>query len=220
MARPRICASIINNDLEAMKKVEPLVDLLEVRIDIIGSSWPELVKHLDKPWIACNRRTEEDGRWPGSESKRIDELLQAIELGADIVDIELSTPDINKVVKQIKGRVKCLLSYHDLKATPKLEKMREIVQRQLATGADICKVVTTARSFADNLNVLQLIHDFPEIKIVALAMGDPGQISRVLCPLVGGYLTYASIETGRESAPGQLSVNDLRFIYGMLNDGK
>jgi 3-dehydroquinate dehydratase type I len=203
-----------------VKKIEPLADLLEVRIDLIGDSWRALVKHFAKPWLACNRRAEEGGRWRGSASERIDELLQAIKLGAAIVDIELSTPDIDKIVREIKGLVKCLLSYHDLEGTPSLEKMREIIRKQLAAGADICKVVTTARSFADNLATLQLISDFPESRVVAFAMGDLWYLSRILCPLVGGDFTYASIEEGKESAPGQITVRDLRKIYGMLKDGR
>ena len=55
MKRPRICAVIVNNDLEAVKGVEPLVDLFEARIDLIGDGWQELVKQLNKPCIACNR---------------------------------------------------------------------------------------------------------------------------------------------------------------------
>jgi len=203
--RPRICATIVNDDLEAVKGIEPLVDLLEVRMDLIDAGWQELVKHLEKPWIACNRSAREGGSWKGSESKRIDELLGAIKLGADIVDIELSTPGVGKVVKEIKNRTKCLLSYHDLKETPSLERMREIVRHQLAAGADICKLVTS---------------DFPETRVVAFAMGAIGYTSRILCPLVGGDFTYASIEEGKESAPGQVTVRDLRKIYGMLKDGR
>ena len=218
--KPRICAVIVNDDLEAVKGVEPLVDLLEVRLDLIGNSWQALVKHLEKPWIACNRSAREGGRWKGSESKRTDELLRAIKLGADMVDIELSTPGVEEVVKEIKNRVRCILSYHDLKETPPLEKMREIIRRQLATGADICKLVTTARSFRDNIATLQLIADFPESRIVAFAMGDLGYLSRILCPLVGGDFTYASIAESTESAAGQITVRDLRNIYGMLQDGR
>jgi 3-dehydroquinate dehydratase-1 len=96
--------------------------------------------------------------------------------------------------------------------------MREIIQKQLATGADICKVVTTAKSFQDNLAALQLIKDFPETRVVSFAMGTPGQISRVLCPLLGGYFTYAAVREGRESAEGQISVMDLREIYRMLEN--
>jgi len=215
--RPKICASIVNNDLEAVKKVGSLVDLFELRIDLIGSGWQEVAKNLSKPWLACNRRAE-DGGWRGGESERIKVLLSAIELGASIIDVELSTPGVEKVVRDIKGRADCLLSYHNLKETPPPVKMREIIENQLAAGADICKVVTTARAFTDNIAVLQLITDFPKTRVVAFAMGDMGQISRVLCPLVGGYFTYASVEEGRESASGQITAKDLKKLYGMLED--
>ena len=56
MKRPRICTVIVNNDLEALKEVKPLVDLFEVRIDLIGDGWQELAKQLNQPWIACNRK--------------------------------------------------------------------------------------------------------------------------------------------------------------------
>jgi len=218
--KPRICAVIVNSELEAVKRVEPIIDLFEVRMDLIGSGWQELVKNLEKTWIACNRSTVEGGSWQGSESKRVDELLGAIDLGAGIVDIELSTPDVEAVVKEVKGRADCLLSYHDLKETPPLEKMREIVRNQLAAGADICKLITTARSFTDNLATFELISDFPETRVVSFAMGALGYTSRVICPLVGGDFIYASIEKGKESAAGQITVEGLRKIYGLLKDGK
>jgi len=189
-------------------------------MDLIGSGWQELVRHLEKPWIACNRSAGEGGSWQGSESKRTDELLGAVKLGAGMVDIELGTPGVETVIKEIKGRADCLVSYHNLKETPPLERMREIVRRQLAAGADICKLVTTARSFADNIATLQLITDFPEARVVSFAMGALGYTSRIFCPLVGGEFIYASIEEGKESAPGQMTVRDLRKIYGMLKDGR
>jgi 3-dehydroquinate dehydratase-1 len=217
-ARPGICAAIVNNDFAAIERVGPLVDFFELRIDLVGDGWREVAARLKKPWIACNRRAGEGGKWRGSESSRIEVLLGALELGAGIVDIELAAPEVEKIVKEIKGRAECLLSYHDLKGTPPLQDMREIIKRQLDTGADICKVVTAARSFADNLAVLQLIGEFPKVKVVAFAMGAAGKISRVFCPLAGGYFTYASIEAGRESAEGQVTAGDLRKIYGMLGN--
>jgi 3-dehydroquinate dehydratase type I len=216
MKRPRICAVIVSNDLEAVRGVEPVVELFEVRIDLIGDSWRELVKQLKKPWIACNRSAEEGGSWQGSEAKRIEELITAIGLGASIVDIELRTEKLEEAVNLVKERAKCLLSFHDLAGTPPLDRLREVVQRELEAGADICKVVTTAQRFEDNLTILQLISDFPKARIVSFAMGTLGFISRVLCPLVGGDFTYAAIEEGRESAPGQITVGDLRKIYRMV----
>lgn len=216
MKKPKICAVIVNKELKAVKGVEPLVDLFEVRIDLIGDGWQELAKQFSKPWIACNRSAEEGGQWPGSEARRIEQLLRAIELGADIVDIELETKNLKNIVPLVRKRTKCLLSFHDLEKTPPLDEMKKIVGRQLKAGADICKVVTTAREFEDNPTVLQLISEFPEVKLISFAMGPLGATSRVLCPLVGGEFTYASIEKGQESAEGQLTVRDLRKIYEMV----
>jgi 3-dehydroquinate dehydratase I len=214
---PKICVALVNDDLADLGTILPLVDMFEVRIDLIGPGWRQVAVQLNKPWIACARRADEGGKWKGKEAERINELLDAVKLGAAIVDVELATPSLLNFVKEIKGKAKCLISYHNVKATPPLDTLRQIVNRQLAAGADICKVVTTARSFADNLTVLDLIAAFsPKYKIVAFAMGTKGQFSRILCPLVGGYFTYASVGEGKESADGQLTVKDLREIYRML----
>ncbi len=216
MKRPKICAVIVGSDLDRVRPAEELADLFEVRIDLVGDSWPALARRLNKPWIACNRVASEDGGWQGSEAGRVNELLKAIKLGADIIDIELATRNLAEVIPAIKARAQCLVSFHDLTGTPSLDRLKEIVERQLDAGADICKVVTTAQRFEDNISVLQLISEFPEAKVVSFAMGPLGLVSRILCPLVGGDFTYASIEAGKESAPGQLTVTDLRKIYEMV----
>ena len=218
MRKPRICAVIVNDDVKAVKDIEPLVDLFEVRIDLVGDTWLDLVTHLSKPWIACNRSADEGGQWQGNEARRIEKLLQAVELGADIVDIELKTKNLAKIIPVVKKRTKCLLSFHDLEKTPSLDTMKEMVRQQLESGADISKVVTTARSFEDNLTVLQLISEFPETVRIAFAMGPLGSVSRILCPLAGGDFTYASIEKGKESAQGQLTVRDLARIYELVRE--
>ncbi len=216
MKRPKICATIVGNNPKSIREVEPLVDLYEVRIDLIGDGWQEVVSQLKKPWVACNRSADEGGKGEKDEARRIETLLKATELGADLVDIELRTSHLAKVIPLIKKKAKCILSFHELERTPPVDEMREIVQRQLEAGADICKVVTTARSFEDNLTVLQLISEFPETKVVSFAMGHLGVASRILCLLVGGYFTYASIEKGMESAPGQITAEELRQIYKMV----
>ena len=216
MKQPKICAVIVNSDITAVKEVEPFADLLEVRLDLIGDGWQDLAKQLSKPWIACNRSADEGGSWKGGEAERIAELVKAADLGASMIDLELKTDNLKPAVARVKKRAKCLLSFHELEGTPPLVEMRAIVHRQLAAGADVCKVVTTAQRFEDNLTVLQLITDFPQARLVSFAMGPLGSLSRVLCPLVGGYFTYASIKEGKESASGQITIEDLRKIYEMV----
>jgi 3-dehydroquinate dehydratase type I len=217
MKKPRICASIINRDLAAIREVEPLVELFEVRIDLIGDGWQKVARQLEKPWIACNRMAQEGGSWQDSEARRKEELLKAIQLGADIVDIELATTNLERVVSLIKKGAKCLLSFHELEKTPALDSLKRIVKKQLAAGADICKVVTTAQKFEDNVTILKLITEFPEARIVAFAMGSLGLPSRILSPLAGGDFTYAAIEKGCESAPGQIQVTELKKLYQVVS---
>ena len=216
MKRPSLCASIITTDIKAIKDIEPLVDLFEVRIDLIGDGWTEIAKQLKKPWIACNRMVEEGGKWQGNEARRIEKLLQAMELGAKIVDVEYNAKNVDNIISFIRKRATCLLSFHDFEKTPPLETLKQTVQKELKAGADICKIVTFAQSFEDNLTVLQLITEFPGKRVVAFAMGPQGMASRVLAPLAGAYFTYGAVEKGKESAPGQIPVVDMQRLYKIL----
>jgi len=216
MKKGKICAVITSEDIAAISKAEPLVDMFEVRIDLIGQGWQEIARDLKKPWIATNRPSGEDGNWRGDETSRQEELLKALGLGADIIDIELATSNLNKLVPIIKKKAQCIISFHDFEKTPPLENLKGIIKKQKAAGADICKVATTATSFEDNLTTLKLITAFPEDKVISFSMGRGGIISRILCPISGGFLTYVSIGNKMESAPGQLSARELSGLYEVL----
>ncbi|MFA5065193.1 MAG: type I 3-dehydroquinate dehydratase [Dehalococcoidia bacterium] len=213
MDKPRICAVITSGNTDVLKRAEPLSDLFELRMDLVGSGWHKLIPHMHKPWIATMRDVSHQGKFTGREEERVNELMRAVELGVSIVDIELDSPALKKTVKRIKGRAKCLISYHNWDETPPLEHLSAIVRQQLAAGAAVCKVVTMARNMNDSLAVLELPGLFPGIDIISFAMGPAGALSRILSPLAGGYLTYASMDGSEGSAPGQISVDLLRNIY-------
>lgn len=217
MSKVKLCASIINTDIASVKKIEPIVDLFEVRIDLIGDGWIEVARQLNKPWIACNRMVEEGGKWDGNEARRIERLLQAIEMGAKIVDIEYNAKNVDNIIRLIKKRADCLLSFHDFQKTPSFDVLKQIVNKELKAGADICKIVTTAQTFEDNLAVMKLFSAFPDVKMVAFTMGTQGFISRIMAPLIGAYFTYGAVRKGVESAPGQLPVSEMLMIYEMVN---
>lgn len=216
MNKVKLCASIINTDVEAVKNIESIVDLFEVRIDLIGDGWVDVARHLTKPWIATNRMVEEGGKWEGNEARRIEKLLQAVELGAKIVDIESNAKNVDNIIRLIRKKATCLLSFHDFQKTPPFDTLKQIVQKELKAGADICKIVTTSQTFEDNLAVMRLYSEFPEVKMVAFTMGPQGFISRVMSPLIGAYFTYGAVKKGSESAPGQLPVSDMLQIYEMV----
>jgi 3-dehydroquinate dehydratase-1 len=216
MKRPRICGVVTARDADAIRNVTPLVDLFELRLDLVGPDWPDAARLLEKPWIATNRVQSEGGKWAGRETQRIAELLRAVGYGAGTVDIELATPDISLIVAQIKDSAECLVSYHNMSETPPLDMLVEIVNGELAVGADICKVATRANNIPDNTVVMNLIARFSKARIIALAMGECGRLSRVRGPLLGCEFAYAAISKGSESAQGQPSVLELISRYKEL----
>jgi 3-dehydroquinate dehydratase type I len=167
--------------------------------------------------IATNRGTDQGGLSPEVDSERIGAVIRACEAGFEYADIELAIPQVGQVTERVKNLgAKAIISHHDFKGTPPKERLDEIMTGMLGAGADICKIVGTATSLEDNLTYLNLIQENPTVSLVSFGMGKTGLLSRVFSPIFGAAYTYASSEAGRESAPGQLTVPELRQIYGIM----
>jgi 3-dehydroquinate dehydratase I len=217
MPSPEICACITSlDDLGAALAVRESVSLYEVRIDLIGPDWTQVAEALTLPWIACNRLASQGGRWSAGESERLATLTRAVELGAGMVDIEVTAPTARAFVSGVKGSARVIVSHHDFERTASGDALERVVELERAVGADICKVVSTARSVDDCLTVIALVRRLKAEPILAFAMGPLGIASRVLSPLAGAQFAYASLRAGRESAPGQLDVRTLRGLYDAI----
>jgi 3-dehydroquinate dehydratase/shikimate dehydrogenase len=156
------------------------------------------------------------------------------------VDVELRS-GFEDVIEAKAGRG-LVLSFHDLSGLPK--DLEELHARMAATGADVVKIVGTARSVTDLGRLMALAHrssserDVPSggadalsgrwRGLVALAMGPLGVPSRILGGRDGAPFTYASVAPGKEAAPGQLpaelladafrvrSIGPATRVYGIL----
>jgi 3-dehydroquinate dehydratase type I len=142
------------------------------------------------------------------------------------VDIEASTEErlISDLAAKISGpggSTKMIVSHHELRGTPPWRGLRQRYEACRALGAQVVKIVTYADSVEDNLRVLQLIpRSLAEGQaIVAFCMGPQGRISRILAPVLGSFISYASLRKGAESAPGQPTVSELRRILRCLKAG-
>lgn len=209
----RICGVISSKNYEIPEKTEEIPDIYEIRIDLIGKNWQSIINKLCKPWIATLRNSREGGKWKGHIEDKWKILNHAVEAGASMVDIELDDVISTKAEYRTKVKVKRILSYHNFNYTPNIEELKSIVNRQIELGADICKIVTFARTMQDNLTLLALPAIFPDYSLISFAMGEKGIVSRLLCPLAGSYMTYASINNQKKSAPGQLPVSILKQFY-------
>ncbi|MCP4267447.1 MAG: shikimate dehydrogenase [Candidatus Brocadiaceae bacterium] len=207
-----ITANSIENTVSEMISASKYADIVELRIDYI----PELqnaeiciekaLKNKTKPVIITNRPEREGGKFSGSEQDRLRLLQKAIELGADYIDVEYDS------IKQITWRNNCkiIISHHNFKETP--HNLSKIYNDICQHKPDIVKIVTYANDITDNIRIFELIKS-AKVPTISFCMGELGYISRILTSKFGGFLTFASLEKGKESAPGQLTVNELSKTF-------
>jgi len=206
--------------LEAIKETNGLADLIELRTDYLRD--PDLALLLnakEKPFIITNRRKEEGGRYRGDEKRRFGILREAIELGAEYVDVEINSERslLRDLIANKKG-TRIVLSFHDFRRTPSLEELKKLFNRMTRMGGNVIKIVSFARSWEDNFNILSLIPYAKEREqeIVAFCMGERGRMSRIFGPFMGAAWTYAALSRGKRSAPGQLTIREMKEIWERL----
>ena len=210
----KLCVPITEPDtdcaLAAMQALPPEVDVVELRLDMM-ESWDlrRLCSARDRPIIATNRPTREGGRCTDPESERLAVLRRAAEFGADYVDVEL---DAVAHLGHLPGPCRRIVSRHETGGTP--SHLNDLLRRILRTDPDVAKIVVTARDAADVPPVLELLRRHGAGRpLIALSMGEEGVASRVLAPKFGAFLTFASRDTGKESAPGQVTVERMLGMY-------
>ncbi len=173
-----------------------------------------LSEHRDVTAIATCRRKANGGSFVGALAAELEVLEKAAQAGAQIIDLEVESAEAAKAAQLVHLRAAgaaLLLSFHDFTRTRSLAQAADRIE---AFRPDYVKVVSTARSLADNLAVLRLIEDRSlSSHIVGIAMGEEGLLSRVLGPRAGGAFTFASLTDGTETAPGQVSARTLLDLY-------
>ena len=140
-------------------------------------------------------------------------LTKAADSGFQLVDIEIQSAQELKrdQFAELKNRVGVILSFHDFKSTKKLEEQFAVLRE---FPADFYKVVTTATNLYDNVTMMKFLQSHSgQHEMVGLCMGEQGIISRVLGVRAGSIFTFGSAAAGEETAPGQITISELRDTY-------
>jgi 3-dehydroquinate dehydratase/shikimate dehydrogenase len=90
-----------------------------------------------------------------------------------------------------------------------------------ASGASLLKIATRANRLSDNLVIAEVLRHAARRRqdVCALAMGRVGIPSRVLGPLWGSWMTFASLPGGEPTADGQLPADQLVDLYRVRRIG-
>lgn len=239
MPRTLICVPIISAAPPIAEQARAAraagAELLELRVDLIGDV-PAVEQFLASrptlPVILTVRGRDEGGAWEGGDDERIALIERLGLLMPGWVDIELAawrrsanlrqkvglvaasaerrTADGEPAVARARNRL--ILSAHNFAATP--SDLRAVFDALLATPSDAIKGAFAAADASDALRVLvELERCAVERDTIALAMGEGGLAARVLARKFGALLTFAALEPGGESAPGQPTIAELRGLY-------
>ncbi len=243
-----ICIPITaRSNKEALHDIEHsclMAGAIEIRMDLIADgSLPALIAAARRSSrkveiiVTCRKKEEAaqvietcapEGETEDRKNKKMATLQQAVDLGADFIDIELSEgsdpiEELKSYCEKGDGSTKLIISCHDFIRTPSLAGLKEIFHQCRKYEPGIVKIVTFARKPEDNLRMLSLIPYARKHKqeIIALCMGEAGKISRVMAPYLGNYLTFAALKREAQSAPGQLTAAEMKKINILLKgDGE
>jgi 3-dehydroquinate dehydratase/shikimate dehydrogenase len=221
---PRLCVAVIGNDPnELVEKAEALVrdnPFLEFRLDYLSKPGLAIARikrftesHAGAVLIATCRRVANGGRFRGSLASQFDVLNKAAAAGCQMVDVELQTASKCKPehLQKLRSRAALILSYHDFRATKKLE---ETLEKMLAFPADFYKIVSTATTLSDNVTMIKfLAREGDRHSLISMCMGEQGIISRVLGVRAGSVFTFAAASPAEATAPGQIPAQELRSVY-------
>lgn len=222
----RVCVAIAAETTDAvlvkLREVERSCDVIEIRLDAMDNpDIKAIVSATTTDLLFTNRPDWEGGWYKGSEEGRIALLLEAVEAGCAFVDLELLAPDNShkRIREAITGSVtRLIISNHDFETTPPAPALLEKVTRMHERGADIGKLITTAKGYEDVLRVLalQVEADRLGLELIAFCMGDAGVISRLATVDLGGFMTYCAADDGGGTASGQIPVESYRKIRQLL----
>jgi 3-dehydroquinate dehydratase/shikimate dehydrogenase len=233
--QPLICTSITASTAGVfMSKTKIALnkgsDIAELRIDSLKNQSPENIKKIISdsclPLIVTNRNKENRGLFPsGNEQKRLSLLLESMEAKPAFIDIELHTEEKDriKIIDAAKKKgIGIICSYHDFVSTPSSEKIIKIFKEVSNTGADIAKLVFTPHTKKDIVNILHAVEyvRYDNMPSTIFGMGDMGQDTRILSPVLGSCLTYCSIKPDPTNGLSQVSVKDTRAIFDLLTKQK
>lgn len=201
---------------DQMLKAKSYTEAFEWRLDYFDSlDMAELKKlrgSLSLPVIFTLRKESHGGVFSGRESKRLKLIEELATLRPDYIDVEYDVEEgFFKKLRDISPSSQIIVSYHDFKKTPDdLDSLLESMQKGVMA---IYKIACMANSTLDMLRMLIFTKKASAThKVAGISMGECGNPSRALGPVVNSAICYSSYEK-EENALFQISLEELHQIY-------
>ena len=235
---PKICVPIVGKTKEeilaaAKSFADVKMDVVEWRVDWFEGVFDfaqvedvlkDLRPALGETPILFTFRTSKEGGEKAIEADAYAELnKKAAATGlVDLVDVEAFIGDtyVEKVVKTShECGVKVIASNHDFRKTPPKAELISRMRKMQELGADIPKIAVMPQSTEDLLTLLSATEEmrrcYADRPVITMSMAGTGVLSRMCGEVFGSALTFGA--AGKVSAPGQIDVEELRTVLGIIH---
>lgn len=217
----RVASIIANNIFIAQSQIAQaaaFADIIELRLDYWAQPLDmavvaKLRSSISLPVMFTLRKASHGGQQEMDKQQRLSSIKELAKLAPDYMDLEWDTPiDLVTALRNAYPNIKLIGSYHNFTETP--TDLKQLFRQIYQPVYHLIKIATMANSIGDTLRLLLFLQEHSQqYPMIGMAMGEYGQVSRILAPVVGSYFSYGSIDAVSVAAPGQLTLADLTSIY-------
>ena len=211
---------------QAQVAKDSCADIIELRIDYlenltlaISSEAICAARTVGLPVIVTCRDKAQGGQNDYPLELRTNILAAAVNAGADHIDCEYDNFKIPRVREKIvqslstAPRAKLILSAHNFKGPWARNGLVDLYEEITADfPAAIPKLIYKAKHINDIFGALDLLHN-KKGELITFCMSEAGLPSRIIAKKLGAYLTFASVDDKKSTAPGQITIDRMRNTY-------
>ncbi|CAN5478256.1 shikimate dehydrogenase [soil metagenome] len=219
-----VCAETADEMIANIKRAEEFADIVEVRFDCLDKGefnyarddqWKAtsivhariITSAVETPLLTTFRTKDQGGRRELTELERNNFWGSGCE--TDYADFEEDQMESSWFWLWWTR----ICSFHNLHG--EIPDISSKFDDLFKTDADVLKFASYANDVTDAIPVWNLIEKAKSLGkgIIPIAMGEAGKWTRILGLAHGAFLTYASLGSGNETAPGQVTSKDLAELY-------
>lgn len=167
------------------------------------------------------------------EKELKEKIIKLLENSENFLDFDITDQKQElEFMKDNRLNNKLVVSYHNYQKTPELNELNKVFKNldsrwslprtTIRGGNDrkmIFKISTFCKTPEDGVKLLTLLLELKKAskKFIVLGMGEEGKIVRIYGALWGNEFNFAPIDENEQSAPGQLTKENLEEILKLLD---
>ena len=224
MNNAKHCLPILEESLEGVKSriaTNKEYDYFELWLDYLDSfsnrEIMSLINSYPDKLILVSRRLQLEPMKRSFEERML--LTAALSTAPAYIDFDIhAQKEELELARKEQYELKKIISYHNYKSTPEDDYLHTIFNEMDMYAPTISKAACYCQKPADAIRLLSLLSKkSAEQEVIILGMGSCGLPTRVFGCSLGNAFTFSPVMRSDESAPGQLTRDELIGILEVLS---